>query len=97
MGIPVEDRVYAEEARRIRAVRDALGLNQSEFAKRLGNLNRTRVNNWECGLNHPRPAEMRTMYQVFGITADYIIHGHIHTLPGDLIGPVRERLGQRLM
>ncbi len=50
----------AWDAARVKALRDHLGLTQTEFADELGTLQQT-VSEWECGNHYPKGLSVRLL------------------------------------
>lgn len=57
--------------RRIRQLREAHGMNQSEFADLLG-VNRAQVSRWERGEN-PSLESLRSILEKTGVSADWLL------------------------
>lgn len=57
---------------RIRQLREATGMTQSELAKRL-DVTRSSVNAWESGLSTPTIQYVVAMSRLFHVTADYLL------------------------
>lgn len=54
---------YAWDADRVRALREYLGLTQTQFAEELGILQQT-VSQWECGYHYPKGASVKVLTMV---------------------------------
>ncbi len=59
---------------RMKAAREAAGLNQSEMARRLG-LSPQSVQKWESGETIPRGRRMQQVAEVTGVTIAYLMDG----------------------
>jgi len=59
---------------RIKALRKALGLSQSEFGKRLGKALRT-IQNWELGVSKIPESELRLIAETFNISYHWLKTG----------------------
>lgn len=57
---------------RIRQLREATGMTQSELAKRL-DVTRSSVNAWESGLSTPTTQYVVALSRLFHVTADYLL------------------------
>jgi len=67
-------------ARRLRAAREALGMEQKEIALAAG-AQPNRWNNWERGISLPDPLVMARCQVLFGISLDWIYVGDPGHLP----------------
>jgi len=54
---------YEWDADRVRALRDYMGLTQTQFAEELGILQQT-VSQWECGYHYPKGASVKVLNMV---------------------------------
>ncbi len=59
-------------ADKIKALREAKGITQSELAKSLS-VTRAGVNNWEQGLSVPAPSSIVEIAKHFGVSTDYLL------------------------
>lgn len=59
-------------AEKIKSLREAQGITQSELAKRLG-ITRNGVNSWEQGLSMPSPIFLKGLAKQFGTSIDYLL------------------------
>lgn len=59
-------------ADKIKALREAKGITQSELAKSLS-VTRAGVNNWEQGLSIPAPSSIVEIAKYFGVSTDYLL------------------------
>lgn len=57
---------------RIKSLRLAAGMKQSDLARRL-NVGQTTISNWENGISEPDQNSLRKIIAVFDVTADYIL------------------------
>ena len=57
---------------RIRQLREATGMTQSELAKRL-DVTRSSINAWESGLSTPTTQYVVALSRLFHVTADYLL------------------------
>ncbi len=64
---------------RIRKIRKAHGLSQSQFALRAG-ISASAVGNWEQGLSRPGLNAAVKIIEAFDMTLDYLYLGRMHTL-----------------
>jgi DNA-binding transcriptional regulator YiaG len=55
-----KSRQYAWDAEKVKALRDYLGLTQTQFAEELGILQQT-VSQWECGYHYPKGASVKVL------------------------------------
>lgn len=51
---------YAWDATKVKALRDHLGLTQTDFAEELGTLQQT-VSDWECGNHYPKGTSVKIL------------------------------------
>lgn len=51
---------YPWDAEKVKALRDYLGLTQTQFAQELGILQQT-VSQWECGYHYPKGASVKVL------------------------------------
>lgn len=77
---------------RIRNLREALGLSQTEFAKQAG-LVRAAVATWERGAQRPGIALAQKITDRYGVTLDWIFLGRVNTLRHDMIGLLSGKRG----
>ena len=59
-------------AERVKALREARGWTQAEFARRLS-ITRNGVNSWEQGLSMPSPACLVDLAKLFSVSTDYLL------------------------
>lgn len=88
----------AEIAERLRLLREALGMSQSEIARRIG-ASPSQWNNYEKPLVRIRIDEAIKLTQTFGVTLDWIYTGDARMMPNHLmqkIDAVRPREERRL-
>ena len=64
-------------AQRLKDLRNTYGFSQAELAERIGS-NSSTVSNWEQGTKRPNIDTIRTLCQLYGCSADYLLG-----LPGD--------------
>lgn len=69
---------------RIRAVRKMLGLNQGEFAEKLG-VSKSSAQKWDIGAAVPNAATLRLMADMFGVSEAWLKTGE-----GDMLRPMTE-------
>lgn len=62
-------------ADKIKTLRTASNLTQSELAKRLG-ITRSSVNAWEMGISIPSTMYIIELAQLFGVSTDYLLEVH---------------------
>lgn len=60
---------------RIKAIRKAAGLNQTEFGKALGGKSLSTVQKWEMGHNQPDASSLSLMCQKFGVSEAWLRTG----------------------
>ena len=80
-----------EVGRRLRAMREALGLKPSEIADQIG-MERTYWSRFEGG---KRPLTLDMAYKIcksYPVTMDYLFLGRIHTLSDDIASKIRPLL-----
>jgi len=65
--------------RRLRTIRDAHGLSQSEFATRAG-VSASALGNWEQGQSRPSLGSAQCIADAFDLTLDFIFLGRVETL-----------------
>lgn len=68
---------------RIKLLRNALNLNQTEFAEK-AKLNRSSVALWELGRQRPGIPPAQRICDVFGVTLDWVFLGRRHTLKHEI-------------
>ena len=56
----------------IKALRDSIGISQSELARRIG-VTRSSVNAWEMGLSVPTAQYIVELSQLFHVTSAYLL------------------------
>jgi len=74
------EKPFTAIGQRIIAIREALGLNQSEFALR-ADLKKSQVSNWESGLHRPSLDACIAIRETYGLSIDFIIFGNLDALP----------------
>ena len=74
---------YQDIAERLISVRRALGLTQTEFARRAG-INITTMNNWEGGGYRISLNGALRLRQAYGLPLDYIYCGDMSLLPNKI-------------
>lgn len=80
-------------AKRIKALRETLGLSKAEFADRVG-IDRSSYTKIENG-DKPLNIEMGyTISEIYGVPLDFIYKGQMHQLPGHLLDPLRVALAE---
>lgn len=80
-----------EMGRRLVALREAVGLNQAEWGRRLG-FEPQKVNNWERGYNRIGIDSAIQICRHTGVTLDYIFLGSMSALPWELAGKIDRAL-----
>jgi transcriptional regulator with XRE-family HTH domain len=73
----------AEIGRRLVRIREAMGLNQSQFAS-LIDMSPQRWGNYERGTRTPKADVLGHVWRVTGASADYILFGRPDAMPLDL-------------
>ena len=82
--MPAQSRIPEEIAKRLKALRLALGFReQGAFADALG-ITRTAYNSWETGAQRPGLTAAVRVVDLFGVTLDFIYLGDLHGLPENL-------------
>lgn len=79
---------------KLRAVREALGLSQSEIWRRLGleeRMNYTVISNYESGLTEPSLPVLLSYAKLAGVCVDYLIDDELD-LPKSMHGRARHRI-----
>lgn len=66
---------HTEVGDRIKRLREAKGLEQSDLADMLGYKSQSTISKWESGTNLPTGKNMIKLAQIFGVTSDYILDG----------------------
>lgn len=64
-----------EVGARIKKIRQMLNLSMEKFGDLLGDIPRSTVNNWERGINLPRPETLNRIAEVGDSTNEYILYG----------------------
>ena len=59
-------------ADRIKALREARGWTQAEFARKM-NMTRNGINSWEQGLSMPSPPSLVDLARLFPVSTDYLL------------------------
>ncbi|MDD6559160.1 MAG: helix-turn-helix transcriptional regulator [Faecalibacterium prausnitzii] len=59
-------------ADRIKALREARGWTQAEFARKM-NMTRNGINSWEQGLSMPSPPSLVDLARLFSVSTDYLL------------------------
>lgn len=72
IGIMKESEVLRMIAERIREVREANAMTQSELARKLG-ISRSAVNAWEMGISVPSAQYLIELSKLFRVSADYLL------------------------
>ncbi len=67
--------IHKEVGDRIKKLREAKGLEQSDLADMLGYKSQSTISKWESGTNLPTGKNMIKLAQIFGVTSDYILDG----------------------
>lgn len=75
--------------KRISLVREALGLDQAEFAEGIGK-RQSAASGWETGARPPGLPVALALCDKYGLTLDFIYRGITAGLPGDLEDKLRE-------
>jgi transcriptional regulator with XRE-family HTH domain len=76
------EREYDAEhvGKRIRKIRKAHGLSQSQFVRACGGGSVTGLSNWEQGRSRPKIDAAEKIIDAFDLTLDYLYLGRMHTL-----------------
>jgi transcriptional regulator with XRE-family HTH domain len=80
MKISVKQSYVADVAFRLRMTREAIGLEQGEFADRAG-IARNAYNQYEQALRIPRLDIAVKICETYGLTLDWIFRGELSGLP----------------
>lgn len=59
-------------ADRIKALREARGWTQAEFARKM-NMTRNGINSWEQGFSMPSPPSLVDLARLFSVSTDYLL------------------------
>lgn len=87
---------YAEQGKRLRAVRLALGIDQTELAKLMGAKGHPAVSNWESGRNQvPLQAAIR-LWSRRQVSLDWLYLGVRHAMPVALLEKIDRETGGEL-
>jgi DNA-binding XRE family transcriptional regulator len=70
-----------EVGRNLRLVREALGWTQQQMAEKFDLGDKSKVSNWERGLNYPDPYFVLHLWTKHRISADFIYLGERGSLP----------------
>jgi transcriptional regulator with XRE-family HTH domain len=90
MHYPAEPHSLPAVGRRLRACREAVDLDQPDFAQ--WGIERTRLSQWENGRRAPNAFSLIPFCERFGISLDYIFRGDPRALPHGLYGKIMEKL-----
>lgn len=77
-------------AERLVLTRHALGLIQAEFARRIG-VTPQALNNYERGVSRLSIDAAGRINQTFGVTSDWLFHGRMQGLPGEIQVAIRHQ------
>jgi hypothetical protein len=82
----MDDRIHKRQVGvRLRQAREGLGfLVATEFCRAMDNLDKTKLSNWERGINYPDPAFILKLWRRHHVNADWIYLGEIAGLPHKL-------------
>ncbi|SDF82790.1 helix-turn-helix domain-containing protein [Thalassobaculum litoreum] len=83
--------VMIEVGKRLRASREATGLEQSDFSA--WGIERTRLSQWENGRRAANAIALIPFCERFGISLDWIFRGDPRALPNDLYNRIMEKMG----
>ena len=72
---------YADIAERLRWHRDLLGMDQSEFVRRLPSVSRQAYSNWESGSTRLSLNGALEIRRAYGLSLDFMYEGIADTLP----------------
>jgi transcriptional regulator with XRE-family HTH domain len=86
---PVDQTALIETARRLVALRQALGHTQAQWARRNG-FEPQVVNNWEAARNRIGLDAALKICSVTGVTLDYIYRGSMAALPWELAAKLHD-------
>jgi transcriptional regulator with XRE-family HTH domain len=90
-----ENRTPAAIGKRLVATRLAIGLNQSEFAKKAG-ISVSTYNNYEKGVSQPRLDYAFALCDTYDLTLDWIYEGDPSRLPYSLAKQLVDQIGSDL-
>ena len=82
--------VVENAAARLRAAREALGIQQQDMARACGS-EPQRWNNWEAGRSLPDAVVLIRAHALYGISLDWVYAGDPRNLPGRLLDALRTR------
>lgn len=80
-------------ARRLTAVREALGMSKSELADALG-IDRSSYSKIEKGAKPMLPKDAYRLWQLFGVDLNYVYLGQVRGLPAELSSKVTTHLNR---
>lgn len=83
MPIMTNEKKISAIASRLKATREALGLEQSEFADR-AKIARNTYNQWEKGRGRPQLEGAMKLCEAYNLTLDWIYYGSLDGLPLNL-------------
>lgn len=90
LGMPYKKNSFNGAAGgRLRAVQEAIGLRQGEFAKLLGIETNTLANS-QAGRSAPRPHWLVPLKDRYGVTMDYIFTGDMSGVPKKIADKLTE-------
>lgn len=64
-----------EVGQRIRKIRKSLNLSMEKFGQLIDGLPRSTVNNWERGINLPKPESINRIAEIGHVTNEYLLYG----------------------
>lgn len=64
-----------EVGQRIRKIRKTLNLSMEKFGQLIDGLPRSTVNNWERGINLPKPESINRIAEIGHVTNEYLLYG----------------------
>lgn len=91
MAVPFRpSQAVHQAARRLKAARDALGMQQQDLARACG-AEPNRWSNWEAARTLPDPLVIARAQSLFGISLDWIYAGDPGNLPAKLFVAIQEQ------
>jgi transcriptional regulator with XRE-family HTH domain len=96
MKTNVKQSYVADVAFRLRMTREALGMEQSEFADRAG-IARNAYNQYEQAQRIPRLDIAIRICETYGLTLDWIFRGDLSGLPFHIARTLHPRMGKEVV
>jgi transcriptional regulator with XRE-family HTH domain len=96
MKTNVKQSYVADVAFRLRLTREALGMEQSEFADRAG-IARNAYNQYEQAQRIPRLDIAIKICETYGLTLDWIFRGNLSGVPFNLATTLQRKMGKEVV